>query len=176
MVHDNPNVGEHLQEHAVIALILETNCDVSLSDDPQEIRGGISQTHGYLMSEWAAEHEPQRGPDFQIAGSAGYYYSIGPMMVKDLLWPFPIGRPRDFLSRLFRNACRIFWDAGKSGFLSGRARRVLASTCQLYHPRSRGWVRLASADPLVLPLVQPNLLVDPIDRLRLRQVPLILTP
>lgn len=35
--------------------------------------------------------------------------------------------------------------------------------CQLMHPRSRGSITLASADPLVAPNIDPNYLADPYD-------------
>lgn len=49
------------------------------------------------------------------------------------------------------------------------ARPVLSSAFSLCYPKSRGWVRLSSSDPLARPRIQFNLLTDPHDVAEMRR-------
>jgi choline dehydrogenase len=54
------------------------------------------------------------------------------------------------------------------GVREGRG-HIMSAICVLLRPQSRGWVKLASADPRAKPLIQLNILQDPEDLATLRR-------
>lgn len=135
-VHDQPAIGENLQDHLDLFVIAECTGDHTYD--------GVARLHRTI---WA-------GIQYQLFGSGpvasnlfetgGYWFVEAGARSPDLQFHLGLG----------------------SGIEAGVARLrnagVTLNSAYL-HPRSRGTVRLASADPASAPLIDPNFFSDPHD-------------
>jgi len=133
VLHHLPGVGQHLHDHPDV---------VQVVDAPQltelfglSLRGGLNVLRG--MREWRTQRRGMLTTNFAEAG--GFIRSRPEEDAPDLQLHFVIGKLVDH--------------GRKTVFGHGYSCHV----CVL-QPQSRGSVRLASNDPLALPLVDPNFL------------------
>jgi choline dehydrogenase len=138
VVHHLPGVGENLQDHLQLRLIFKCTKPITTNDDlasPWRSAG--------IGLQWLLR---RRGPLAVGINQGGLFTRLSPQSSRpDIQFHFATlsadlagARPHPF-----------------SGFTM--------SVCQL-RPTSRGHVRLASADPLVAPAMQPNYLSTEVDR------------
>ena len=135
---DQPNVGEHLQDHFQTRMVLKCTKPVTLNDDMQSLwrqlkiglryvfqrKGPLTVSAGYAGGFWRTRPELKR-PDVQT-----HFLAFSTDRMGEKLHPF-------------------------SGFT--------ASICQL-RPTSRGYVRIRSADPREAPAIRYNYLSTEHDR------------
>lgn len=142
VLHDLPGVGQHLHDHPDV---------VQVVDAPQltdlfglSLRGGLNVLRG--IGEWRRQRTGLLTTNFAEAG--GFLKSHPGEAAPDLQLHFVIGKLVDH--------------GRKTVFGHGYSLHVC-----LLQPKSRGSVRLASADPLQLPLVDPGFLADADDVARM---------
>ena len=135
VVHDAPDVGEHLQDHYQARVIVRLKKPISLNN---QVRNPIELARMGLQ--WALQG---RGPltvgAGQVGGLAATQHAIGGRA--DILFnvmPLSVDKPGDPLHRF-------------AGFSAS------ATQCR---PLSRGHVRIGSADPLAAPRIRANYLVE----------------
>jgi choline dehydrogenase-like flavoprotein len=135
--HDLPGVGENLQDHLDLFVIAECTGDHTYDN--------VARLHRTL---WAGLQYVlfRTGPvTSSLFETGGFWYAD------------PAGRSPDIQFHLGLG----------SGIEAGVARLANAGVTlnsAYLHPRSRGTVRLASADPAAAPLLDPNYWADPHDR------------
>ena len=144
VVHDLPGVGENLQDHIDIVQVvnaphLKDLFGVSLSMLPRAIKA---------IFEWRKHRTGMLTTNFAEAG--GFIKTSPEEETPDLQLHFVIGKLVDH--------------GRKPTFGHGYSSHVC-----LMRPKSRGRVTLASADPMVAPLIDPNFLADPDDMRRMVQ-------
>ena len=142
VVHDLPGVGQHLHDHVDVVQVVATpgsNESFGLS------LAGAWRTLGDIR-EWRARRSGRLTTNFAEAGA--FLRSHPNLDAPDLQLHFVIGK--------LENHGR------KTVFGHGYSCHVC-----LLHPNSRGSLRLASADPLAAPLIDPAFLTDPDDLARL---------
>jgi len=142
VVHDLPGVGAHLHDHLDLVLCydaphLKDLFGLSLTGLANALKG---------ISEWRRQRSGMLTTNFAEAG--GFIRSQPGEATPDLQLHFVIGKLVDH--------------GRKTVFGHGYSCHVC-----LLRPKSRGSVRLASADPLAPPLIDPNFLAerDDVDRL-----------
>ncbi len=142
VVHDLPGVGQNLHDHVDV---------VQVFDAPQHkelfgisFAGIVRAVKGIF--EWRNHRSGMMTTNFAEAG--GFVRSQPEETVPDLQLHFVIGKLVDH--------------GRKTAFGHGYSCHV----CVL-RPKSRGSVRLSSADPMAAPLIDPNFLGDPDDLQRL---------
>jgi choline dehydrogenase-like flavoprotein len=142
VVHDLPGVGAHLHDHLDLVLCydaphLKDLFGLSLAGLANALKG---------ISEWRRQRSGMLTTNFAEAG--GFIRSQPGEATPDLQLHFVIGKLVDH--------------GRKTVFGHGYSCHVC-----LLRPKSRGSVRLASADPLAPPLIDPNFLAerDDVDRL-----------
>lgn len=135
VVHDAPDVGEHLQDHYQARVIVHLKKPISLNN---QVRNPIELARMGLQ--WALQG---RGPltvgAGQVGGLAATEHAAGGRA--DILFnvmPLSVDKPGDPLHRF-------------AGFSAS------ATQCR---PLSRGHVRIGSADPLAAPRIRSNYLVE----------------
>ena len=142
VLHDLPGVGAHLHDHPDVVQVMDAPAlkdlfGLSLSGVAQMARGVL---------QWRKSRAGMMTTNFAEAG--GFIKSDPSEPAPDLQLHFVIGK---------------LVDHGRKTVLGhGYSTHVC-----LLQPRSRGTVSLASKDPMALPLVDPNFLVDPDDMQRL---------
>ena len=138
VVLDQPNVGEHLQDHFQTRMVLKCTRPITLNDDMQSLwrqlkiglrfvlqrKGPLTVSAGYAGGFWRTRPELKR-PDVQT-----HFLTFSAERMGEKLHPF-------------------------SGFT--------ASICQL-RPSSRGSVRIRSADPREAPAIRYHYLATEHDR------------
>jgi choline dehydrogenase len=138
VVLDQPNVGEHLQDHLQARIVLKCTRPITLNDDMQSLwrqakmglrylllkKGPLTVSAGYACGFWRTRPELKR-PDVQT-----HFLTFSVDRMGEKLHPFP-------------------------GFT--------ASICQL-QPTSRGSVHIRSADPREAPAIRYNYLDTEFDR------------
>jgi len=138
VVLDQPDVGEHLQDHLQVRMVLKCTRAITVNDDMQSLwrqarmalryaflrKGPLSVSAGYAGGFWRTRPELKR-PDVQT-----HFLTFSLDRMGEKLHPFP-------------------------GFT--------ASICQL-RPTSRGYVRIRSADPREAPAIRYNYLSTEHDR------------
>lgn len=143
ILHPSPAVGEGLVDHYAVRIAARVRGMSSLNE----------RAHGArLVVEVAKYAVARRG---LLAGAVAHAYG------------FVRSRPeetRPDLQLLFAPAS---YEQGKVG--QAALERLAGLTCGVtqLRPRSRGHVRIASADPLAPPIIQPHFLADEEDRLAL---------
>ena len=142
VLHHLPGVGLHLHDHVDVVQVMDTpgsteSFGLSL---PAALRlpGDIR--------EWRQHRNGRLTTNFAEAG--GFFCSQPDEAVPDIQLHFVIGK-------LVNHGRKTVFGHGYS-----------CHVC-LLHPRSRGSVTLASADPLAAPLIDPGFLADPDDLRRL---------
>ena len=139
VVHDLPGVGENLNDHYGIDIVAELNAHLSLDR--------------YNKWHWAA-----------LAGIEYLAFKSGPVTSNVVeggaFWNSGLGAgERPDLQFHFLAAAGA--EAGVPGVPKGSSGITLNS--YTLRPKSRGTVRLRSADPAAAPLIDPNFLADPDD-------------
>ena len=142
VLHDLPGVGQHLHDHPDVVQVLDAPelkdlFGLSLSGMAQTLRGII---------EWRKHRTGMLTTNFAEAG--GFIKSAPEEAIPDLQLHFVVGK---------------LVDHGRKTVLG---HGYSCHVC-LLRPRSRGTLRLASADPQVMPLIDPAFLQDPDDVARL---------
>ncbi len=136
VVHDLPEVGGNLQDHVDLSVLAE--CSGPYSYDPvkrldRTVLAGLQ----YLLF--------RSGPVASSLFETGGFWFSG----KAEIWPdiqFHLGQGSGI----------------EKGIASVQGSGITLNSAQL-RPRSRGTVRLASADPAAAPLIDPNYWADPHD-------------
>src|SRR6185503_2075827 len=135
---DQPNVGEHLQDHFQARIVLKCTRPITVNDDMQSL---------WRMARMGLRYALQRkGPLAVSAGYAGGFWRTRPELkrpdVQTHFLTFSLDRMGEKLHPF-------------SGFT--------ASICQL-QPSSRGSVHIRSADPREAPAIRYNYLATEYDR------------
>jgi choline dehydrogenase-like flavoprotein len=139
VVHDQPQIGANLQDH------LDLYCIAELS--------GPYSYDRYAKPHWAAIAGLQyifgrKGPvASSLFETGGFWYADPDARSPDIQFHLGLGTGIEH------------------GVVSMPQGGITLNSCHL-RPRSRGSVRLQSADPAKAPLIDPNYLADPIDRAR----------
>jgi choline dehydrogenase-like flavoprotein len=137
VVYDQPEIGENLQDHLDLYCI-------------SELKGPYSYDR-YAKPHWAALAGLQylfgrKGPvASSLFETGGFWYADADARSPDLQFHLGLGTGIEH---------------GVAAMPQGG---VTLNSCYL-RPRSRGTVRLQSADPLQAPLIDPNYLQNPLDR------------
>jgi choline dehydrogenase-like flavoprotein len=141
-VHELPGVGENLHDHPDVVIVVNAPKVTDLF--------GLSLTGVWGMLrgifEWRRSRSGMLTTNFAEAG--GFIKSAPEEAIPDLQWHFVVGKLVDH--------------GRKTVFGHGYSCHVC-----LLRPRSRGTLRLASADPAAAPLIDPAFLKDPDDMARL---------
>ncbi|MDR0226791.1 MAG: GMC family oxidoreductase N-terminal domain-containing protein [Burkholderiaceae bacterium] len=142
VLHDLPGVGAQLHDHPDVVLVAD---GAALTDSFGLSLEGARRLWAAL-GQWRSQRRGMLTTNFAEAG--GFIRSSPDQVAPDLQLHFVVGK-------LVDHGRKTVWGHGYS-----------CHACVL-QPRSRGSVRLASADPMALPLVDPAFLSDPEDLRRL---------
>jgi choline dehydrogenase-like flavoprotein len=135
---DLPGVGENLIDHPEVPI-------VAMASGPH---GYFRQGVGWRMLRNGLQFKLfQTGPILSAGVEAGAFLNPGDRDAEPTIQAFCV--PIVYLDRDTRGLVEDTYG--------------LTITTVVVKPRSRGWVRLRSADPAAMPLVSPNLLHDPAD-------------
>ncbi|MBC5763246.1 GMC family oxidoreductase [Ramlibacter albus] len=142
VVHDQPGVGAHLHDHVDVVQVVDAPHIKDLFG--LSLPGIVNAVKGIL--EWRNYRSGMLTTNF--AESGGFIRSSPEQAVPDLQLHFVIGKLVDH--------------GRKTVFGHGYSCHVC-----LLRPKSRGSLKLASADPLAAPLIDPNFLAerDDVDRM-----------
>jgi choline dehydrogenase len=136
VVHSLPGVGENLQEHLNVPVVARCSGPYSYYGRAQPFRQAL-WTLRYLFF--------GNGPLTTTVGEAGGFISSEPAL------PDPDIQIHLMAAPVMPHGTPRLADYG------------LTVACNVLRPRSRGTVRLRSADPLDAPLIDPNFLSEPDD-------------
>lgn len=141
-LHELPGVGQHLHDHPDIVQVVHVHNNTELFG--LSLRGGIKILQGMLQ--WRQHRTGLLTTNFAEAG--GFIKSQPEESTPDLQLHFVVGK-------LINHGRTLSWGHGFS-----------CHVC-LLRPKSAGSIRLASKDPLALPLIDPDFLShrDDMDRL-----------
>ena len=142
VLHDLPGVGQHLHDHVDVVQVVDTP---GSTDSFGLSLPAAWRTLGDIR-EWRQQRTGRLTTNFAEAG--GFLRSRPGEAVPDIQLHFVIGKLVDH--------------GRKTVFGHGYSCHVC-----LLHPKSRGSVTLASADPLAAPLIDPGFLTEPDDLARL---------
>lgn len=133
-----PGVGENLQDHLQMRTIVELNERASLND---HVRNPVELAR--MGAQWLFSGKgPLTVGAGQVGGAACTRYAEGGRPDLQLfVMPLSVDKPGAPL-HTYSGFTTSFWQC---------------------HPRSRGHVRIRSADPFADPAIQPNYLTDPHD-------------
>ncbi len=142
VVHHLPGVGGNLHDHPDVVMVVNAPqltdlFGLSLAGVARMVRG---------VFEWRRSRSGMLTTNFAEAG--GFIRSTPDEPIPDLQWHFVVGKLVDH--------------GRKTVFGHGYSCHVC-----LLRPRSRGTLRLASQDPLAMPLIDPAFLQDPDDMARM---------
>jgi choline dehydrogenase-like flavoprotein len=142
VVHDLPGIGGNLHDHPDVVMVVNAPqltdlFGLSLTGVARMVRG---------VFEWRRSRSGMMTTNFAEAG--GFIRSTPDEPIPDLQWHFVVGKLVDH--------------GRKTVFGHGYSCHVC-----LLRPRSRGSLRLASADPTAMPLIDPAFLQDPDDMARM---------
>ncbi len=142
VLHDLPGVGQHLHDHVDVVQVMDTPGSTESF--------GLSLPAAWRtlgdIGEWRNQRTGRLTTNFAEAG--GFFRSQAGEPAPDIQLHFVIGKLVDH--------------GRKTVFGHGYSCHVC-----LLHPKSRGSLTLASADPLVPPRIDPAFLADPDDLARL---------
>jgi len=138
VAHELPGVGEHLQDHAQVRTTYRCTRPITLNDDMASLWRQLWIGLRYVFL--------RKGPLTVSAGYGGAFYRTQPELTRpDVQVHF------------------ITFSTSKMGDALDPWSGFTASVCQL-RPESRGSLRLASPDPYVAPLIDPNYFDTETDR------------
>ncbi|EIT70807.1 GMC family oxidoreductase [Hydrocarboniphaga effusa] len=138
VTHELPGVGEHLQDHAQVRTTYRCTRPITLNDDMASLWRQLWIGLRYVFL--------RKGPLTVSAGYGGAFYRTQPELTRpDVQVHF------------------ITFSTSKMGDALDPWSGFTASVCQL-RPESRGSLRLASPDPYVAPLIDPNYFDTETDR------------
>lgn len=146
LVHHLPGVGKNLQDHLDVNIIHRETTRHATSFHPSYAWRGIKSVWSYFAR--------RTGPlTSNIAEVTGFARSSASETMPDLEFHFQPVINQD------------------QGFDTSNLRRYYGYSLMVYdlRPKSRGYISLRSADPLVDPVIQPNYLADPRDLKKLIQ-------
>jgi choline dehydrogenase-like flavoprotein len=136
-VHDLPGVGSNLQDHLDLCVLSECTGDHSYDKYGKPVWAALAGLR-YLLT--------RTGPVASSLFETGGFWKADPdAPAPDIQFHFGLG------TGIEAGIAKL-----KNGGITLNAAHV--------RPRSRGTVRLASADPAVAPLIDPNYFADPYDR------------
>src|SRR5690606_6702904 len=142
VVHELPGVGENLHDHPDVVIVVNAPKRTELFGI--SFRGMFNVLLGVF--EWRRTRSGPLTTNFAEGG--GFIRSSPEEAIHDLQWHFVVGKLVDH--------------GRKTVFGQGYSCHVC-----LLRPKSRGSLRLASADPKAVPLIDPAFLKDPDDMARL---------
>ncbi|HSD61796.1 MAG TPA: choline dehydrogenase [Burkholderiales bacterium] len=143
LIHDLPGVGRNLQDHLDVMVVQACKKPVSYGLTPRTVLRGLADIARYVVS--------RRGMYTTNAAEAGGFVKSGAgETLPDLQFHFTT-------APLSNHGLDV-----KFLLQQGYSLHV----CDL-RPKSRGEIRLAGADPLAHPAIQPNYLADPQDQEKL---------
>jgi choline dehydrogenase len=155
--HVDLPVGRNLMDHTAFATV------GFLKQTADKYDGSMTDAVGFYKSNWSREHESQRGRDMQMvlychANPAFFIPQAAKALISKII-PFAprtswAGRVHTFFGNLLGAALR------HSHVLDRQLSRAVAMGGVLNHPRSRGSVRLSSADPHAAPVIDLGMLDD----------------
>jgi choline dehydrogenase-like flavoprotein len=140
--HDLPGVGENLHDHPDVVIVVNAPKVTDLFG--LSLKGIVGMVRGIF--EWRRARSGSLTSNFAEGG--GFIKSAPGEAIPDLQWHFVVGKLVDH--------------GRKTVFGHGYSCHVC-----LLRPKSRGSLRLASADPLATPLIDPAFLQDADDLARL---------
>ena len=135
---DAPNVGEHLEDHFQARMVVKCTQPITLNDDMRTLWGKAGLGLRYVLF--------RRGPLTFSAGYACGFYRT------------PLSPTRADVQTHF-----LTFSLDRMGEKLHPFPGFTASICQL-QPRSRGWVRIKSADAREAPAIQYNYLAEEYDQ------------
>jgi choline dehydrogenase len=138
VVLDAPNVGEHLEDHFQARMVIKCTQPITLNDDMRTLWGKAAIGLRYVLF--------RRGPLTFSAGYACGFYRT------------PLSPSRPDVQTHF-----LTFSLNRMGEKMHPFPGFTASICQL-QPKSRGWVRIRSADPREAPAIQYNYLAEEHDQ------------
>lgn len=139
VVHHLPGVGENLQDHFQIRMVLRSKQPVTLNDAARSLWGKAKMGLDYALF--------RNGPLAVSAGYAAAFFKTDPSLVSpDIQIHF------------------ILFSSDKMGEKLHPFSGFTASVCQL-RPESRGTIHARNADPFDAPAIRVNYLSQEIDRL-----------
>jgi choline dehydrogenase-like flavoprotein len=142
VVHELPGVGENLHDHPDVVIVVNAPKVTDLFG--LSLKGMVSMLRGVF--EWRRSRSGALTTNFAEGG--GFIKSSPDQAIPDLQWHFVVGKLVDH--------------GRKTVFGHGYSCHVC-----LLRPKSRGTLRLASADPQAAPLIDPAFLQDPDDMARM---------
>jgi choline dehydrogenase-like flavoprotein len=142
VVHELPGVGENLHDHPDVVIVVNAPKVSDLFG--LSLKGMVSMLRGFF--EWRRSRSGALTTNFAEGG--GFIKSAPGEAIPDLQWHFVVGKLVDH--------------GRKTVFGHGYSCHVC-----LLRPKSRGTLRLASADPQAAPLIDPAFLQDPDDMARM---------
>ena len=138
VVLDAPNVGEHLEDHFQARMVIKCTQPITLNDEMRTLWGKAGIGLRYALF--------RRGPLTFSAGYACGFYRT------------PLSPKRADVQTHF-----LTFSLDRMGEKLHTFPGFTASICQL-RPKSRGFVRIRSADPREAPAIQYNYLAEEYDR------------
>jgi choline dehydrogenase len=138
VVHELPGVGENLQDHLQLRTIYKVSGLPTLNSRANSLIGKAGMALEYALL--------RRGPMTMAPSQMG---------------GFTRSSPEHATPNLQFHVQPLSLDRFGEPLHSFAA--FTATACNL-RPRSRGYIRLKSADPLAAPAIQPNYLADPVDK------------
>jgi len=147
VVHDLPGVGRNLQDHPSIAMVTGADREVTLNPDLRFDRLTLSVVEWFATGKGRIANMP--------VTSNGFIKTRPDLERPDAQCLF---QPTTIFARP--------WFPG----IRTPAADVVAMACVLLRPESRGWVKLASADPSAPPRILTNVLAAEADRAFFRRV------
>jgi choline dehydrogenase len=147
VVHDLPGVGRNLQDHPSIAMVTGADRSVTLNPDLRFDRLTLSVLEWFATGKGRIANMP--------VTSNGFIKTRPDLERPDAQCLF---QPTTIFARP--------WFPG----IHKPAADVVAMACVLLRPESRGWVKLASADPAAPPRILSNVLAAENDRAFFRRI------
>jgi choline dehydrogenase-like flavoprotein len=142
LVHELPGVGENLHDHPDVVIVVNAPQVSDLFG--LSLKGVAAMLRGVF--EWRRTRSGPLTSNFAEGG--GFIKSSPEEAIPDLQWHFVVGK-------LVDHGRKTVWGHGYS-----------CHVC-LLRPKSRGTLRLASADPQAAPLIDPDFLQHPDDMARM---------
>ncbi len=157
-------VGEGLVDHAF------SITSAQLKVPGERSNGSFLDTAGFWKTEWSQKNEPQRGRDMQVCMYSAPPRDFGLRVgVRRIVTKLFAHGPRDSLRGRLHFFCiqvlSALFDVTK--LADSKLDRSIAIGAVLNHPRSRGTLKLSSADPHAAPVIDLGLLTAPEDIQRL---------
>jgi choline dehydrogenase len=138
VVHDAPMVGENLQDHLQVRIVLRSKQRVTWNDQTASLAGRAKLALRYALF--------RKGPIAVSAGYAGAFFKTREELeVPDIQVHF------------------LLFSTDRMGEKLHSFPGFSASVCQL-RPESRGTIHIESADPFRPPSIRPNYFSAPADR------------